>query len=538
MHRWSGLVTNVILIVLIVMVFAVAGTSAQEKKVVPEHNEAQISPTGISDSAGISVSGTDTSNTGNPPKKLKKDAKKKPTEISDIGSFWELTKLGGKVRWGIFGVLIIGLALIVQKMVELFSEQRKSKKLLDEDISTISLDNITKKIDESKENDNSKQNMVTEIFDKLLNLYENTGQTSTFNTEISNFITFQQDRFETFNNRIAFLSDTAGALGLLGTVWGMFRTFFGGNLDKQVILDGMGVALITTLLGLVASIILNFFGTEIFSFFNKRLEELQRNAEKFRIKISQIEKRKQKKFETERKLLQQEAVAANTVTQDTTIIQAPRDIPGPPFKLVYISGDAQNALVNSRLDNPLVVELLDAREQSLPNQIVKFSIEKGDGSLANGGKIQEVMTDEVGHAITHLTTGIRAGENIVRTSARSLNGQYVEFMARSEPGQPEIMKLISGNNLAGTAGTELKEPFVVAIHDSFNNAIPNFQVMFKVSMGNGYFAGKTNRYNVITDANGLAQAYYTLGTKKGFNRIHVSTKKLRRLKLEIQTIGQ
>jgi biopolymer transport protein ExbB/TolQ len=40
----------------------------------------------------------------------------------------------------------------------------------------------------------------------------------------------------------------------MGTVWGMFTVFFQGSAEQEVILRGMGIALITTLLGLVVTI--------------------------------------------------------------------------------------------------------------------------------------------------------------------------------------------------------------------------------------------------------------------------------------------
>lgn len=52
------------------------------------------------------------------------------------------------------------------------------------------------------------------------------------------------------------MSDVAGGIGLLGTVWGMYLTFFQGAADKTTILTGMGVALSTTLVGLAVSILL------------------------------------------------------------------------------------------------------------------------------------------------------------------------------------------------------------------------------------------------------------------------------------------
>jgi len=536
MRKWAGesvkWIIGIFLLCFLFAIMAPAQVSQQNNSIktnsttVPQINPADsIQNTTPSDDSARAQSSVKKSPQNNQPKK-------KATEISDVGSFWELTKLGGKVRWAIFGVLIVGLALIVQKMVELITEQYKSRSILSENIRSMTLEEINQTIDESP------NTMLKELFVMLLEIFETTGQAAVFHEEIANYVNYQQDRFKTFRTRLAFLSETAGALGLLGTVWGMFQTFFGGNLDKQIILDGMGVALITTLMGLVVSIILNFFATEIFSFFNKRLEELQIKADEFRIRISRIEKSKQKKVETERRLLQQEVEISQIVPKESTAIQPSRQTFGPPFKLVYIAGDDQSAIVNSRLENPLIVELLDAYDNRLHGQVIRFSVEQGDGSLSNGGKIQEIVTDKEGRALTFLTTGTKAGKNIVRTIAQGLNGHFIEFVATGKAGQPETMTLSSGNNLAGIAGTPLQEPFVIAVRDAFNNPIPNFQVIFKVSMGNGYFAGKTTKYSVITDASGLAQAYFTLGTKKGFNRITVTAKKLRRAKIEIQALGQ
>lgn len=462
----------------------------------------------------------------------KDDTKKQVSDLQDIGSFWNLMRLGGTLRWPIYGVFMLGILLIIHKIVELVADEIRSHALLNANISLMSLEEINETIDKSP------SNIIKTLFQMLMEIFETTGQTSIFHEEVVNFVQYQQDRFRTFATRLSFLSDTAGALGLLGTVWGMFETFFGGNMDKQVILDGMGIALVTTLMGLVVSIILNFFGTEIFSFFNKRLEKLQIKADEFRIRISKIEKSKQKRYELEKRFLEQEMEVSQNSTSEVTSSAQKRVTVGPPFKLVYVAGDAQAAQVNSRLKNPFVVELLDAYDNRLSGQLVRFAVEKGEGNLSNGGKVQEILTDSDGRAITYLTTGMQAGENLVRASARSLNGQYIEFVAHGEASSPASMTLISGNNLAGPSGSLLTEPFVIEVKDGFMNPIPDFQVLFKVTMGNGYFTGKTNKYEVVTDANGQAQAYFTLGTKKGFNRVVVTSKKLRRTKIEIQTLGQ
>lgn len=459
--------------------------------------------------------------------------KKNYTNISDINSFWELTKLGGGFRWAIYLVLAIGIALIVEKLIQLFFENYRSRLLINTDISSMTIEEITNLLGESP------KNLICELFSMLLDIFQTTGQASVFHEEIANYIQFQQDRFNSFKGRLSFLSDTAGALGLLGTVWGMFQTFFGGNLEKQLILNGMGVALITTLMGLVVSIILNFFGTEIFTIFNKRLENLKVKADQFRIRIMQIEQTNQRKFDEERTLLQQEAESINfPPLSEAVVVPSPHEKIGPPHKLIYVSGDEQSGVVNTRLSDPFVVELLDAYDNTLPNQVIRFVVPDDQGHLANGGKIQEITTNIQGRALTFLTLGTQIGENIVKASALSLNGRYIEFKAIAKADDPASLVLISGNNQNAPAGSSLKEPFVVGVRDAYDNPIPNFQVSFKITMGNGSFAGGNSKHAVITDNNGEAQAYLILGKKQGFNRVIVTTKKMRRSKLEFQALGQ
>ena len=55
----------------------------------------------------------------------------------------------------------------------------------------------------------------------------------------------------------------------------MFIVFSSGNLEREIILTGMGIALLTTLIGLIVSIALNFSSTLVYSYFMKRLDQVK-----------------------------------------------------------------------------------------------------------------------------------------------------------------------------------------------------------------------------------------------------------------------
>ena len=101
-----------------------------------------------------------------------------------------------------------------------------------------------------------------------------------------------EQRFSAFDNRMAFLADTAGGLGLLGTVWGIYLTFNveGLTLEKTVVLRNMGVALVTTFLGIVVSVIINFMATEMSNSKGKRMLATLENVDAYQEQLLKIER--------------------------------------------------------------------------------------------------------------------------------------------------------------------------------------------------------------------------------------------------------
>jgi biopolymer transport protein ExbB/TolQ len=199
------------------------------------------------------------------------------THISDLGNFWALIQLGGGIAYATLLIFALGIFLISIQLYELIMDRIRGRLLLQIDYRHHTITEITGLV---KKYPNT---LTGRLYAMMLSIFHSTGAVRDFHDEIANYIQMQQERFATFKGRLAFLSDTAGALGLLGTVWGMFVTFFGGNLDSQRILNGMGIALVTTIVGLVVSVILNFFATEVFSLFNKRMELISSKGDEFRL---------------------------------------------------------------------------------------------------------------------------------------------------------------------------------------------------------------------------------------------------------------
>lgn len=465
------------------------------------------------------------------------------TNLTDFNNIWEITKMAGPFRWAIFIVLFFGMGSIIYKYAELIMDNWKARPIYQLDLNVASLQEIEEAVNKNP------NNLVNKLFSNMLNIFQTTERAEDFHYEITNFDQIQQDKFATFQGKMSFLSDTAGALGLLGTVWGMFVTFSRGILDNQIILTGMGLALVTTLMGLVTSIILNFFSTQIQGFFRRNIDQLLEKGDQLRLQLLRTQRKNPKKVMSRRfddyieikdnipndqaENKQQGSIEDSSFEEEPEIEQQ-----GANYKIRNVSGDNQMAVVNCKLKSPFTVLVLNGDEKGVPGQPVVFSIEKGTGTFLNGNKCEEIKTDSTGQAMSTLILGNNAGENVVRANLKRNMDEYVRFRAEGRPASPTQLKYISGNLQNSPAGQELREPFVVKLEDNYNNPIVDHQVIFKVKIGKGYFPGNKKTYVTKTDKKGLAQSYFTLRPEPGFNSINVYAKGLRRNKIEFEALGQ
>ncbi len=354
-----------------------------------------------------------------------------PTQIEtsgmgDVTTFWALTKLGGGVSIAIFGVLALGLFLIVVQVYELIQDKVRGKMLLATNYRQLSVNEVNRLVM------GEPSNLIARLYSVLLSIFHTTGNTRDFHDEIANYIKLQQDGFNTFKSRLAFLSDTAGALGLLGTVWGMFVTFFGGNLDSQRILNGMGLALVTTLIGLVVSIILNFCATEVFSVFNRRLELISSKADEFRLWLMAVVQKRQKKAAGE-----PSASGSNGPRQAMPQENNSRQ-KAPTLSLRGLSDAQQDGMIGQNLSKPIAVVVETEQGQRVAGVPVRFDVMDGGGSLDNLKSTAVSKTDNRGVAQLNWALGSMVGPQKLEVSMPNYAGRKIEFVAFARPFIPNL----------------------------------------------------------------------------------------------------
>lgn len=178
----------------------------------------------------------------------------------------DILALGGIVMWPIYLTQVAGWAFSITRFLVIRQDQAREDRLL-------AWSPKGKHAAEAlKEIRGMEPCALSQAAEDMLVQFQATRNPESMAAQIERHLTVRQDWFKPYMNWLTFLSETAGALGLLGTVQGMFVTFFGGTLDKDKVLHGMGLALITTLVGLIVSLNLNFIITLIRNYFDKGLD--------------------------------------------------------------------------------------------------------------------------------------------------------------------------------------------------------------------------------------------------------------------------
>ena len=88
--------------------------------------------------------------------------------------------------------------------------------------------------------------------------------------------------------------------------------------------------------------------------------------------------------------------------------------------------------------------------------------------------------------------------------------------------RPQTIAKISGDNQQGTPGTTLTNPLIVEVRDRNDNPLPDAQVKFTVTLGEGRLSERFTVENTMTDASGRAGLILTLSPYPGPNTVGVS----------------
>lgn len=454
--------------------------------------------------------------------------------VGEDGSvlLWDLIGQAGGFQYPIFIVFVIGLFLIFAKVYELYTDRREAKALEEAPLAQMGMKRITRLVA------NQRQSMLAELQATMLNVFQTSRDANTLHEEIANFIQFQRDRFDTFKRRVDFLSDTAGALGLLGTVWGMFTVFSGNIEDKQAILGGMGVALVSTLLGLIASIILNLSSTEVYSFFDKRLDQIEDKSDELRFRLMELamsgdgvatpvpeapsaapaEATHDGRMQpVETAAAAQPAETSMPAAEPEAATAAVETAPAP-HRLEAVDVPA-SAPVGSTLRG-VRLKLTDEAGDAVVGETVRLAVRDGSGTIEPGPSSATLQTDDRGEVTFDWQLPTEAGRCTVAADVPEADASdtSVDLSVAAEAGPPEQYAQ-SGNNQGAEVGQALPKPLRVRLRDAHDNPVAGYPVTFRVETGSGTFEDGSQHIEIATDDEGVAATAFVTGDEPGLNTV-------------------
>ena len=201
--------------------------------------------------------------------------------------------------------------------------------------------------------------------------------------------------------------------------------------------------------------------------------------------------------------------------------------------LTKVSGDSQAGPASTQLATPFVVSVKDQDGEAFAGASVNFSVTAGDGLLSSTIVVTNpciltpatssitVITGTTGHAATRLTLGSEPVTNTVEATVEGL--EKVTFIAiATAQASPHKLTKVCGDNQERTISQRLAEPFVVLASAEDSVALAGVDVSFAVTAGEGTLSAAT----AITDANGRARTWLTLGSESGTNTVEATVEGL------------
>lgn len=178
---------------------------------------------------------------------------------------------------------------------------------------------------------------------------------------------------------------------------------------------------------------------------------------------------------------------------------------GPPTSLAIVAGDSQFGPVGEPLATNVAVRVTDDAGHPVFLSVVWFE------TLVGSGQVSPLVaqTDENGLATGSWVMGRVVGVHRVRVSLVDDPTVFANLSATAVAGPAAHLFEVIGIGQSGDPGEVLASPLVARVTDQYFNSAPDVVVTWRVVTGNGTLSDTVT----VTDENGIAAVYWTLGTE-------------------------
>lgn len=185
--------------------------------------------------------------------------------------------------------------------------------------------------------------------------------------------------------------------------------------------------------------------------------------------------------------------------------------PPIPSALFLVQGNAQQAQAGMELPTKVVVRLVDADGQPIPDFPVGFVVTQGGGVVTPAS----APTDDAGEVTVKWTLGPNDAVQLLHATAGNIQPVVVGAIGLL----PTDLVVAQGAGQSAKPGSALANAIVVRVVSTGNVPMKGIPVAFQVVNGGGQITPQSG----VTNAAGEVQSRWTLGPASGAQTVQVVT---------------
>ena len=194
-----------------------------------------------------------------------------------MGSLLELFSQAGGFQWPIFGVLIAGLLTLATRFARLYFDGRAARGLRALPVGAVEALDLREALARSEDS------LYARLLAGMLEVWN--AAPHALGQEASSLVDSARASYGRTQRLVTFFSSTAGGLGLLGTLVGIYALFSAGSRDAQTIFAGIAIAVVSTLLGIIVTIILELLEALTHGWASRYMEGAEEWAAQIRYRL-------------------------------------------------------------------------------------------------------------------------------------------------------------------------------------------------------------------------------------------------------------
>ena len=194
----------------------------------------------------------------------------------------EFLELAGGFQWPILGVFVLGLTALSLTLARLYLDGRSARELRRASIRTADFDTIRQLA--RHEGESLYHRLMAGVVERArIRL----GPDSMLES-VRGQLAAAEKGHDRIHRLVRYCSDAAGGLGLTGTLVGMYASFSAAGSDPQSVYAGISLALVSTLLGIAASLLLGAADTGVKQASGRYIEACREWGEALCLRLAKV----------------------------------------------------------------------------------------------------------------------------------------------------------------------------------------------------------------------------------------------------------